>query len=114
MFLPIRPSQLAIDRFLRNSEKLPLSYDPVGIAMSGRHRGDRDEQVVAIGSGRKDFEQARRALMSWKHYDMNWVTVYPQRAGVSVGAVVAVPHPPSRVLVAERMPTPVHRRRRFG
>jgi uncharacterized protein (UPF0548 family) len=90
MFLPIRPSLLAIDRFLRNSEKLPLSYDPVGIAMSGRHRGDRDEQVVAIGSGPKDFEQARRALLSWKHYDMNWVTVYPQRAGVSVGAVVAV------------------------
>jgi hypothetical protein len=48
MFLPVRPSQLAIDRFLRNSEKLPLSYAPVGIAMSGRHRGDLDEQVVAI------------------------------------------------------------------
>ena len=58
MFLPVRPSQLAIDRFLRNSEKLPLSYDPVGIAMSGTHRGDRDEQVVPIGSGRKDFELA--------------------------------------------------------
>jgi uncharacterized protein (UPF0548 family) len=90
MFLPVRPSQPVIDRFLRNSEKQPLSYEPVGIAMSGAHRGDRDEEVVAIGSGRDDFEQARRALMSWQHYDMNWVTVYPQETTVSVSAVAAV------------------------
>jgi uncharacterized protein (UPF0548 family) len=90
MFLPVRPSQLAVDRFLRDSEKLPLSYDAVGIAMSGTHRGDRDEQVVAIGSGGEDFELARRALMSWRHYDMNWVTLYSRGSRVSVGDVVAV------------------------
>jgi uncharacterized protein (UPF0548 family) len=90
MFLLVRPSTLAIERFLRNSEKQPLSYEPVGIAMSGAHRGDRDELVMAIGSGRDDFEEARRALMSWQHYGMNWVTLYPQGTTVSVGGVVAV------------------------
>jgi uncharacterized protein (UPF0548 family) len=90
MFLPARPSQLVVDRFLRDSEKLPLSYDPAGIAMSGSHRGDRDEEVITIGSGREDFELARRALISWRHYDMNWVTLYSRGAVASVGNVVAV------------------------
>jgi uncharacterized protein (UPF0548 family) len=53
MFLATRPSTSAIDRFLRASQDLPLSYGPIGIL---DHTSRRiDEQVVTIGRGRKDF-----------------------------------------------------------
>lgn len=90
MFLVRRPSQPAIDEFRRASERLPLSYDPIGIAISGAARGNVDEQVVAIGSGMEDFELARAALMSWRHLDIGWLAVDPRTPDVAAGSVVAV------------------------
>ena len=40
MFLARRPSQLAIDRFLRDSQDLPLSYGPIGIVRGETARHD--------------------------------------------------------------------------
>ena len=63
MFLARRPSPERIDRFLRESQDLPLSYSPIGIVRS-RHgtRQDLDETTVAIGHGKAEFERARAAL----------------------------------------------------
>jgi hypothetical protein len=61
MFLAWRPSRLAIDRFLRDSEELPLSYGPVGIVRGETARDDLDEEVVTLGRGEPDFERARAA-----------------------------------------------------
>jgi uncharacterized protein (UPF0548 family) len=90
MFLPTRPSASAIDRFLRDSQELPLSYEPIGI-VNGK-AADRNvvERVVAIGHGAADFERAREALRAWKQFDVGWVEAIPRQLPVACGTVVAV------------------------
>jgi uncharacterized protein (UPF0548 family) len=90
MFLARRPSPGDIDRFLRLSEELPLSYDPVGITdrETGRYR--LDEQVVTIGRGQADFARARAALQAWTQFEIGWVELFPRHAPVAAGIVVAV------------------------
>ena len=73
MFLAGRPSPQVIERFIRTSQDLPLSYGPVGILGSGTVRGDLDEAVVSIGRGTADFARARAALLAWKQFDLGWV-----------------------------------------
>ena len=88
MFFATRPSSSAIDRFLRASQDLPLSYGPIGIL---DHTSRRiDEQVVTIGRGRKDFERAKRALSAWQHFAIGWVEAFPRGASIEPGTVVAV------------------------
>jgi len=84
MFLARRPSPLAIDRFLRQS------HAPVGLVKEACPDRRVDEEVVAIGHGREDFERARAALMTWKQCDIGWLQVFPQRTSVAVGTIVAV------------------------
>jgi len=90
MFLARRPSRVAIDHFLCDSQELPLSYGPVGIVRGETARHDLDEEVVVIGRGEMDFERARAALIAWKQFDIGWVEVFPREAPVAVGTVVAV------------------------
>ena len=90
MFLIRRPSRLAIDRFLRDSQELPLSYGPIGIVKGQTGFDDLDEEVVAIGRGETDFERARAALMAWKQFDIGWVETFPRDAPVATGTAVAV------------------------
>ncbi len=89
MFLARRPSLDTIDRFLRESRDLPLSYDPIGIVTADSVRQDIDQATVAIGHGKADFERAR-ALMAWKQFDIGWIETFPRDAPVEVGTVVAV------------------------
>ena len=89
MFLAQRPSRDVIERFVRDSQELPLSYSPVGIASSTG--GCRfDETLVAIGRGKADFERARAALLLWKQFDIGWVETFPRNVPIAVGTVVAV------------------------
>src|SRR5688572_7370561 len=90
MFLARRPSADQIERFLRESQDLPLSYGPIGIVKADTARRDLDEATVAIGRGKADFERARAALMAWKQFDIGWVETFPRHAPVAVGTVVAV------------------------
>jgi len=90
MFLARRPTPSVIDRFLRESQDLPLSYGPVGIVRTSTARQDLDEVTVAIGRGRADFERARAALLGWKQFDIGWVELFPRDASVAVGTTVAV------------------------
>ena len=90
MFLARRPSPEQIDRFLRESRDLPLSYSPIGIVKAGTTRQDLDEATVAIGHGKGDFERARAALTAWRQFDIGWVETFPRHAPVTVGTVVAV------------------------
>jgi len=91
MFLARFPSPQIIERFLRESQDLPLSYGPIGIVRdeSGRRPG-LDETTAAIGRGRADFERARAALIAWKQFNVGWVQTFPRDAPVAVGTVVAV------------------------
>jgi len=90
MFLAQRPSASAIDRFLRDSQELPLSYGPVGLVSGGTARHDLDEEVATIGRGDTDFARARAALVAWKQFDIGWVETFPRDAPIAVGTVVAV------------------------
>jgi uncharacterized protein (UPF0548 family) len=90
MFLVHRPSQEAIDRFLRQSQELPLSYGPIGLVRGEAVRHNLDEAIVSIGYGKADFKRARAALVAWKQFDVGWVETFPRQAPVEVGTVVAV------------------------
>jgi uncharacterized protein (UPF0548 family) len=90
MFLISRPSSQAIERFLRHSQPLPLSYSPVGMVSAATVRHRLDEEVVVIGRGNADFERARRALAAWKPFDIGWVELFPLHAPPTIGTVVAV------------------------
>jgi uncharacterized protein (UPF0548 family) len=90
MFLARRPGRHVIDRFLRESEDLPLSYEPIGIVTTESSGWDVDELTVAIGRGRADFARARAALCAWTPFDIGWVDTYPREAPLAVGTVVAV------------------------
>ena len=90
MFLARRPTHNVIERFLRESQDLPLSYAPVGIVRSDTGREDLDGLAVVIGHGHADFERARAALLAWKQFDIGWVETFPPHAPVAVGTIVAV------------------------
>ena len=90
MFLARRPSLEAIDRFVRASRDLPLSYGPAGLVRTANAGRNLDEVIVEIGHGAADFERARAALMAWRHFDIGWVETFPRHAPVAVGTVVAV------------------------
>jgi uncharacterized protein (UPF0548 family) len=70
MFLARRPLREAIDRFVRDSQELPLSYGPIGIVNGETPCRDLDEVIVTIGRGRTDFDRARAALVAWKQFDI--------------------------------------------
>lgn len=90
MFSLRRPSSSTIDRFLRRSDDLPLSYDAEGL-LTGEVRGyQHDELSTIIGRGRPDYERARDALRRWTPFDMGWVEVFPRDAAPEVGTVVGV------------------------
>ena len=90
MFLILRPSQLAIEEFLDRSRDLPLSYDPVGIARQSPSGFNADLACAVIGHGRETFERAKTALSQWRHYEMGWAELFPRRAAIEPGTVVAV------------------------
>ena len=90
MFLIRRPSAHAIERFLRESRELPLSYSPVGIVDRESPGYTLDELIVPIGRGPADFTRARGALLAWKHFDLGWVELFPAHAPVEPGTDVAV------------------------
>src|SRR5438874_12943450 len=90
MFLTRRPSSQAIERFIRESQQLSLSYNPIGLAQIDGAGSNVDETVVAIGRGNVDFDRARSALVSWSQFDIGWVDLYPKTAPLEPGAVVAV------------------------
>jgi uncharacterized protein (UPF0548 family) len=90
MFLARRPAPERIDRFLRESQDLPLSYGPAGIVTGDSVSQDIDEAIVPIGHGKADFDRARAALMAWRQFDIGWVETFPRHAPVAAGTVVAV------------------------
>ena len=85
-----RPSSAAIDRFLRESRDLPLSYEPVGILNATRTTRRVDEAVVGIGKGEGDFARACAALEAWTQFDIGWVELFPRHASIHPGTVVGV------------------------
>ena len=90
MFLGHRPSAREIQAFIAASRELPLSYEPVGIAAQDAGGFNVDAEETIIGHGEAAFGRAKVALTQWKQFELGWVAVFPQSAGVAPGTVVAV------------------------
>lgn len=90
MFLARRPSQATIEGFIQDSGALQLSYEPAEVRRAPSTGWSVDVILAPIGIGRSDFERARTALRNWKQFDLGWVELFPARAPVEVGSVVAV------------------------
>jgi len=90
MFLLKRPGQNQLEEFLDQSQKLSLSYEPVGIAKDSPSGFNVDEKVGPVGRGSEAFWRARNALVEWRHFDLGWVKVFPERPATEPGTVVAV------------------------
>jgi uncharacterized protein (UPF0548 family) len=92
MFYASRPTAREIERFLSESLDLPLSYGPIGLARAGHGEAgfDVDEEVSVVGVGDAVFDSARRALVEWRHFDLGWTELFPERAPISPDTVVAV------------------------
>ena len=90
MFFIRRPSRAVIDRVLRESRDLPISYAPVGLVRGESTPPLLFEETAAIGHGAADFDRARDALRGWKQFDLGWVETFPPRAPLTVGTVVVV------------------------
>jgi uncharacterized protein (UPF0548 family) len=73
-----------------NRRICPLSYGPAGIVTTGTARHNLDQLTVAIGRGETDFARARAALIAWKQFEIGWVELFPRRAPVVAGTVVAL------------------------
>jgi uncharacterized protein (UPF0548 family) len=90
MFFVHRPSIDAVDRFVADCARLPLSYAPAGIVRDNSRARPIDDESRVIGRGTADLERAQAALRSWTHFKIGWVEVFPRHAPISVGTVVAV------------------------
>jgi uncharacterized protein (UPF0548 family) len=90
MFLLHQPSSHDVERFIAASRQLPLSYDPIGLAREGRRGFDIDEQTAIVGRGEAAFVRATTALAEWRHFELGWVELFPKRASIAPGTVVAV------------------------
>ena len=90
MFLTRRPSPEQIKQFLRASQGLSLSYEPVGIAKQSPRGFKLDEASSVIGQGEEAFARAKQALTDWKQFDLGWVELHPPGVPIEAGAVVAV------------------------
>ena len=90
MFLTHRPSADEIERFVDASRALPLSYEPVGLAHTGGPGFRVDEEIAHVGAGAAAFSRATVALTEWAHFALGWVEIFPTRAPITEGTVVAV------------------------
>lgn len=89
MFVLRRPSRERIQDFLQASDQLPLSYTPIGLVERGAPGFVVDHHSVVIGHGRAAFDRARAALLAWRHFELGWLDLWPQRAPIVEGTVVA-------------------------
>lgn len=90
MFLRHRPTSLEVEAFIAASRRLPLSYEPVGLAAGDSAGFSVDTQEVIVGYGQPAFARAKTALIEWKHFELGWIEVFPPRASIAAGTVVAV------------------------
>src|SRR6185436_16353285 len=80
MFLAHRPSTRELQKFTEDSRALPLSYSQIGMAQDEPRSFDIDETTEPIGRGNADFGRAKAALAGWKHFEFDWVEVFPRNA----------------------------------
>ena len=90
MFSLARPSLAQIARFVDRSRELPLSYAPIGLAQRADRGFTVNEERAIVGRGEAAFARAKTALAEWAHFELDWIELFPRRASIAPGTVVAV------------------------
>jgi uncharacterized protein (UPF0548 family) len=96
MFSLLRPSRSSIRRKLERAKNLPISYGnalntqfgPEALLVPAGYQ--RDHTRTQLGQGRQEFDAARAALRTWRHFDLGWVRVANPEAAVEPDVIVAV------------------------
>ncbi len=80
-----------VQQFITSQRDLPFSYSEVGATKIAAPAGYTvDHNRIRLGEGNSTYRRAVEALRSWKHFDLGWVRIVPDRVPVEVGQVVAV------------------------
>lgn len=91
MFLLGTPSEVRVEGFLAAQSELPFSYPDVGASRERPPAGYTvDSYRVPLGRGERTFELGKRALQSWRMFDLGWTEVLPREAPIEPGTTVAV------------------------
>ena len=88
MFSLRRPSDADVDRFLRASEHLPLSFTPGTIGPATGFAADVTSGV--IGRGEQAFASACDAIRHWEQWRVGWLEVLPHDAPSTRGTTVVL------------------------
>jgi uncharacterized protein (UPF0548 family) len=91
LFLPSSPTVETIRSFLAKQSDSDFSYVDVGAtATKPPSDFDVDHNRICLGHGEAAFLRARRALLSWKMFDIGWAHLCFPDACVQVGTTVAI------------------------
>jgi uncharacterized protein (UPF0548 family) len=91
MILLRKPSLATIQRFLAAEKQLRFTYDGVGATARTNPPGYTiDWTRVRLGTGEATFLAARKALESWRHFELGWVEAAPLDTPVRPDAVIGV------------------------
>jgi uncharacterized protein (UPF0548 family) len=90
VFLASEPSLRDVEAFIEQSRQLPVSYGRAGI-LDERPPGFKvDRASGVVGHGPAAFERAKRALIEWRQFGLEWVRLFPAVPTIEPGSVVAV------------------------
>jgi uncharacterized protein (UPF0548 family) len=94
MFLLRKPSEEVVRQFIASQQDLSFSYSDVGSTRNQSRNGHQgytvDHSRTKLGEGQQTYQRAVAALLSWKQFDLGWVTVVPRGKSLEVGTTVAV------------------------
>lgn len=91
MFRLRQPTDAAIQTLLESQRRLELTYPQQGATREEPPLGYVvDRTRVRLGEGEHVFQQARRAISSWKQFELGWLKAVPANTPLRAGEVVAV------------------------
>lgn len=89
MFLLNKPTTQELASFLAAQENSSFSYPQVGASRNDSPATyNIDHNRVQLGKGEEVFVRARKAIQSWKMFDLGWCSIYPGDPNVEVGVTV--------------------------
>jgi len=99
MFRITKPSKNLIADFIARCDDSNYTYPYIGATQNGFRRSRKrkgtisynvDHHSVVIGNGDKDWESAKKAIVSWKMFEMPWVQLCWPDTPIEEGQNVAI------------------------
>ncbi|QDS92841.1 hypothetical protein FF011L_15900 [Roseimaritima multifibrata] len=86
-----KPNADSIARFLDQQAKLDFNYPDVG-ATDGELPSHYDHNSIEEEVGRRatDFQEAKAAMLAWKHFNVGWAAACPTTTPIREGENVAI------------------------